>query len=93
MQTQAKETQSSADTSTLGHSRICRFCKEYGESLVKYGTRHYAHARCGLEAQGEAFLDNLTDWQLSQFPYLVAKDFGFAERVEAAYYRQQEAQS
>lgn len=70
----------------------CRFCKKSDDAgrLVKYGPRHYAHARCGLDAQGVAFLDNLTDWQVSTFPYLVAKEYGLGERVEAAYARQEQ---
>jgi len=24
----------------------CRFCKKYGNDLLKYGTRHYAHYEC-----------------------------------------------
>lgn len=55
---------------------ICRFCGERGESLVKYGTRHYAHAECGLKAKGVAFFDSLTDWQCTQFPYAVAVKAG-----------------
>jgi len=60
----------------------CRFCghSDYdrGEHypLVKYGVRHYAHADCGLKAKGVAFLDSLTDWQCTRFPYRAAQDFG-----------------
>ena len=58
----------------------CRFCKkdedEGNYPLVKYGVRHYAHADCGLKAQGARFFDNLTDWQCTQFPYLAAKKAG-----------------
>lgn len=72
---------------TLDTFRTCRFCKVSDRDLVKYGTRHYAHARCGLDYQGKAFLDNLTDWQVSRFPYLLAVEFGLGDRVEAAYRR------
>jgi len=66
----------------------CRFCKEQTtDHLIKYGVRHYAHARCGLKAQGAAFLDNLTDWQCGQFPYFVAKEFGLEGVIETRYAR------
>lgn len=61
----------------------CRFCRGQEGSMVKYGVRHYAHGRCGLQAQGEAFFDNLTDWQCTQFPYFAAKDFGLEKVLEA----------
>jgi hypothetical protein len=64
---------------TMQHN-ICRFCKKYENEgrfkLVKYGVRHYAHADCGLEARGVGFLDSLTDWQCTQFPYRAAADAG-----------------
>lgn len=65
--------------------RVCRFCKGDEGTLLKYSVRHYAHAQCGLEARGGAFLDNFTDWQLAcQFPYLVAKRFGVEGILDAA---------
>lgn len=70
--------------------KTCRFCKKQSATLLKYGPRHYAHARCGLDAQGEAFLDHFTDWQLSRFPYLIAKEYGLRRRIEDAYRRQNE---
>ena len=57
----------------------CRFCGPRGGGkyrLIKYGVRHYAHADCGLAKKGRAFLDALTDWQCTQFPYFAAKDAG-----------------
>jgi hypothetical protein len=54
----------------------CRFCKEYGDNLIHYGTRHYAHAACGLKAKGVAFFDSLTDWQCTRFPYAAAVKAG-----------------
>ena len=38
---------------TLG-GRLCRFCEasDHEDKLVKYGTRHYAHYACWLEARG-----------------------------------------
>ena len=65
----------------------CRFCKQDespgGFPLVKYGVRHYAHADCGLAAyDGAGFLDKLTDWQCTQFPYLAAVKHGPATRAD-----------
>jgi hypothetical protein len=56
----------------------CRFCKGSDEHMmVKYEVRHYAHAKCGLEAKGVAFFAYLTDWQCyAQFPYMAAVDAG-----------------
>jgi hypothetical protein len=62
--------------------RICRFCKEHGDNLVKYEIRHYAHAKCGLKAKGAAFFDHLTDWQCTRFPALAAKDAGFLTELK-----------
>lgn len=64
--------------------RVCRFCKASEDSsrFVKYGVRHYAHAACGLKAQGVAFFDNLTDWRCTQFPYEAARDAGEAFAAE-----------
>jgi len=55
---------------------VCRFCKMDGASLIHYAVRHYAHADCGLKAQGADFLDNLTDWQCTRFPLRAAKRAG-----------------
>jgi hypothetical protein len=45
----------------------CRFCKTSAEHgwLVKYGTRHYAHPTCYLDAGKK--VSELSDWQQSQF--------------------------
>ena len=70
----------------------CRFCKEQtSASLIKYGVRHYAHAECGLKAQGPAFLDNLHDWQCGQFPYFIAKKYGLEKVIEERFARAQSA--
>jgi hypothetical protein len=64
--------------------RICRFCKKSEDSsrLLKYEVRHYAHAKCGLAAQGVAFLDHFTDWQCTQFPYFAALGHGVETLAE-----------
>jgi hypothetical protein len=62
----------------------CRFCKNHDQDqLVKYGVRHYAHAKCGLKAMGAAFFDRLTPWQATQFPYFAAKDAGLEQALIA----------
>lgn len=66
----------------LSQLRTYRFCKKQTDNLIKYNTRHYAHAACGLKAQGPAFLDNLTDWQCTRFPYFPAKDAGVLPILE-----------
>ena len=62
---------------------ICRFCKEYGDDLVKYGVRHYAHADCAMKEVGAAFFDRLTPWQATKFPYFAAKRAGHEAALEA----------
>jgi hypothetical protein len=55
----------------------CRFCGEssYNTSeMVKYGTRHYAHHRCYLDA-GKP-LDDLPDWKIVSFPYRLLEERG-----------------
>jgi hypothetical protein len=54
----------------------CRVCGDCGERLIKYSTRHYAHAGCGLEKWGSSFFDRLQSWQIEQFPCLVAAKHG-----------------
>jgi hypothetical protein len=59
----------------------CRFCDNWrDQGLVKYGTRHYAHFRCYLDA-GKS-LDRLASWQLEEFPYFLLKERGLLERVK-----------
>lgn len=58
-------------TATLG-TNTCRFCKKYGNDLLKYGTRHYAHADCLFE-HFNAPLDHLHDWQIRSVPYRLLK--------------------
>lgn len=66
----------------------CRFCHKVGsDRMVKYGTRHYAHHACYLNAGKQ--LTDLRDWQIVQFPYLLAKEHGLLDVVEAAYDREQ----
>jgi hypothetical protein len=64
----------------------CRLCtnnprpSKYGEP-IKYSVRHYAHAECGLKELGAAFFDRLALWQLQNFPYFAAKQFGLAAEL------------
>jgi hypothetical protein len=45
----------------------CRFCQRAAEEdwLVKYGTRHYAHPDCYLDAGKK--VENLSEWEQKQF--------------------------
>lgn len=66
----------------------CRFCKkwEHGEAvfdkLVKYGVRHYAHYACYLDAGRR--LEDLHDWQVVRFPFLLLKERGLLDYGIAA---------
>jgi hypothetical protein len=66
----------------------CRFCKkstlESSNDMVKYGTRHYAHFRCYLDA-GKT-LDQLSVWKVGLFPYFLLKEKGLLDhpQVKAA---------
>ena len=55
----------------------CRFCGEWGfqDDLVKYGTRHYAHANCYLAKRGLEGLETLSLHQLETFPVLMLKPY------------------
>jgi hypothetical protein len=57
----------------------CRFCGQGADcsQLVKYGTRHYAHFACYLDA-GKSF-ENLSDCAAASFPYRLLKDRGLLE--------------
>ena len=57
----------------------CRLCKKYSDegSMLKYGTRHYAHGRCYLAA-GKS-LDHLHDWQIRNLPAMALKEFGLLD--------------
>lgn len=39
--------------------RNCAFCIDGGTDLIKYSTRHYAHAACLLRAKGAEFIARL----------------------------------
>lgn len=62
----------------------CRFCKGQAFDLVRFGKRHYAHARCGLEKQGAAFLDTLSISERDNFPLIEAKEFGVLDKLRPA---------
>jgi len=58
----------------------CRFCDGFmSQDLVKYGTRHYAHYDCYLDA-GKKLAD-LPGWQVSKFPYFLLKDRGLLDEA------------
>lgn len=65
----------------------CRFCGKseigtwgHSDKLVKYGTRHYAHHACYLDAGKDIF--RLSRWQVEQFPYRILKSRGLIEKIE-----------
>lgn len=60
----------------------CRFCDNYSGDLVKYGIRHHAHPKCYLE-KGKR-LEDLHDWQIVKFPYLLCRKLGVHEVIHAA---------
>jgi hypothetical protein len=72
------------------HIRECRFCKAHSNSLLKYGTRHYAHERCFLDAGHK--LSELHPWQVAAFAYSVLKDYGLLEEAEVIIRREQARQ-
>jgi hypothetical protein len=55
----------------------CRFCDDRDQSMVKYGTRHYAHFKCYLDAGKK--LTDLHSWQARQFPYRLLKERGLLD--------------
>jgi hypothetical protein len=62
----------------------CRFCKEDSGTLLKYEVRHYAHAKCLLDAKGAAAFDYFLPWQLeNQWPYLPIVKAGLVKEFEA----------
>lgn len=60
----------------------CRFCSDRGQKLVKYGTRHYAHFKCYLDA-GKS-LEDLHAWQVGEFPFRLLKERGLEEQAFTA---------
>lgn len=64
----------------------CRLCNQSDAStnLVKYGTRHYAHARCALTRWGAAFFGRLSLFALEQFPAIAAAEAGVYEDLKRA---------
>ena len=62
--------------------RTCRMClaTTSEDCLVKYGTRHYAHFTCYLDA-GKA-LSDLPFWQVGRFPHAILKQRGLLREAE-----------
>lgn len=68
--------------------RVCgksEYARPFGhagdDTMIKYSTRHYAHAGCGLDKWGAAFFDRLTRHQCDQFPYFTAKNRGLLQEL------------
>ena len=74
----------------------CRLCtpapirSKYGDA-IRYGVRHYAHAECALRKWGAEFFDRLSPWQLGEFPYFAAKDFGLTDELTKRIRKTEEA--
>lgn len=65
----------------LTRYNTCRFCKSpMSSDLVKYGTRHYAHYACYLDAGKK--LSDLPAWQIGKFPYFLLKERGLLEEAQ-----------
>jgi len=56
----------------------CRFCKVIARQseMVKYGTRHHAHAVCLYRHRGLAAINALHTWQLRRLPILAMMEAG-----------------
>jgi hypothetical protein len=58
----------------------CRFCDDWrDQNLIKYGTRHYAHAKCLLDHRR---LNELAYYHIEQMPFRLLKDRGLMEEAE-----------
>ncbi len=47
--------------------------------MIKYGTRHYAHPVCYLDAGKE--LADLSAWQVGRFPYRLLQERGLIDEA------------
>jgi hypothetical protein len=69
--------------------RTCRFCKEHGTGLLKYGTRAYAHPRCYIEHHA---LEGLKPWQVASLPFVLLQKHELLADAEGIVRREQERQ-
>lgn len=72
----------------------CRVCKgtDFETSAAfKYGTRHYAHGRCGLKKFGAKFLDMIPAHYLGMLPYQALEEHGLLKEVERRLDKQKKA--
>ena len=60
----------------------CRFCRKRDprSTMVKYGTRHYAHFDCYLSARKS--IDDLTSKQIGRFPCRVMRKHGLLDQAD-----------
>jgi hypothetical protein len=61
----------------------CRFCKDYSGEMFRYGPRHNAHAKCGLDRFSADFIDKLHPHQVGQLPFMLLKERGLLEKAVA----------
>jgi hypothetical protein len=67
--------------SEMTQFNTCRFCDNWrNQNMVKYGTRHYAHFQCYLDA-GKP-IESLHAWQLKEFPYMLLKERGLLDKAQ-----------
>ena len=69
-------------TLSYHHITTCRFCKATlltHDPKVQYGTRHYAHHACYLDA-GKS-LDDLHPVEIRKFPWKLLKERGLLEHA------------
>ena len=59
----------------------CRVCKGQDGSMFKYGTRHYAHGKCGIARFGAEFLDMIPAHMIPALPYFALQDAGLLDEV------------
>lgn len=62
----------------------CRLCRRPDGNKFRYGSRHYAHAECGLKRWGAGFFGKLHLWQLNEFPVFAAKAAGLWPELQRA---------
>ena len=59
------------------HCRFCHRSETDHDRVIKYGTRHYAHFKCYLEAGRK--IEHLSEYQVGRFPALLLKEHGLFE--------------
>lgn len=84
------------------HFHTCRICKhvEYEDGqpnvsqfpFIRYGTRHWAHADCGMKKHGMEFLQGLSTGQVEGFPFMACIAAGLPGAISAELNRRSQMQ-